>query len=136
MLRGMTGAALSFCLVRRDELGCNCMLRQIWLCASRHMLGWQKMAQQSMETAQDGPRWPSSPCVPTILPAAAHSSCVQLDQVDFAGSLGSSTHLMMRGGGGLLAMLATHEPTPVRHAGCVRAVKQPLHGHKQGLGRD
>ena len=33
-------------------------------------------------------------------------------------------------------MLATHEPIPVRHAGCVRAVKQPLHGQKQGLGRD
>ena len=36
----------------------------------------------------------SSPCLPATLPAAAHSFCVQLDQVDLARSLGSSTHSM------------------------------------------
>ena len=69
----------------------------------------------------------SSPCLPATLPAAAHSFCVQLDQVDLARSLGSSTH-SMRG--------ASSNAIPVRHTGCVRAVKQPLHCHKQGLGRD
>ena len=81
MLHGMTGAALSLCLVRRDALGCNRMLRA-------------KSGSAHPGTCWVGKRWPISSCLPATLPAAAHSSCVQLDQVDFARSLGSSTRLM------------------------------------------
>ena len=37
------GQLLVFCLLRIAALGCKRKVRQIWLCAARHMLGRQTM---------------------------------------------------------------------------------------------